>query len=228
MYQARTDEVHFEGAGDVQAWISRPVEPGRYPAIVLLHGRNGAGEGFRSVGVRFAEEGFVGLAVNYFTNGEPPNPEIVPTIGGALEFLKAQADVEPDQIALGGYCRGGTLTWMGLASYPGYAAGVLWHAGIPQEALSVQVPIIILHAASDASSPITGVYDLTQKLNEQGKQFQLKVYSGLGHAFAFPGAQFYERDATDDAFREAVFFLRRRYGLPLGSVAPLVPEPVPA
>src|SRR5689334_17667442 len=134
MYQAVSNEVQFEGNGQIQGWLSRPAEPGRYPAIVLLHGRNGPSDSFRDVGVRFAEEGVVALAVNYMTNGDPPNPEVLPTIGGALEFLQSRPEVDPEKIALSGYCRGGGLTYLGLARFSGFSAGVIWHGAIPPEA----------------------------------------------------------------------------------------------
>jgi carboxymethylenebutenolidase len=228
MYRTTTEEVRFQGNGEIQAWLSRPMEAGRYPALVMLHGRGGPSDSYRDVGVRFAEEGIVALAVNYMTNGDPPNPEVLPTIGGALEFLKARPEVASDKIALGGYCRGGGLTYMGLAQYNGFSLGVIWHGAIPPEAQSVNVPIIILHGASDPAVPIDRVYELMKQLNEQSKTFHLKVYAGTEHAFTLPGGGSYRADEADDAFREAVLFMRRNYGQPAGSVDPLVREPAPA
>jgi carboxymethylenebutenolidase len=228
MYQTSTEEVRFQGNGEIQAWLSRPNEPGVYPAIVMLHGRNGPNDSFRNVGVRFAEEGIVALAVNYMTNGDPANPEVLPTIGGALEFLKTQPFVAAEKIALSGYCRGGGLTYMGLPAYSGYSAGVIWHGAVGPEASTVNVPIIILHGVSDPAVPIERVFELTKQLNEQGKSFQLKAYAGCEHAFTLPGGGAYKAEAADDAFREAVLFLRRRYGIPSTAVGPLVPELSPA
>ena len=225
MYQAKTDEVRI---GGIQAWLSQPREDGQYPAIVLMHGRNGASDSYRDVGVRFAEEGIVALALNYMSEGDPPNPEVVPYIGEALAFLKTQAAVDSEKIALGGYCRGGGLTSMGLANFLAYTAGVVWHGAVNAEAQSINAPVIILHGASDPAVPIDRVYELMKLLNEQGKRFQLKVYAGCEHAFTLPGGGAYIAEAADDAFREAVLFLRKRYGLPAGGVDPLVREPVPA
>jgi dienelactone hydrolase len=228
MYQTATDEVHFQGNGEIQAWLSRPTEPGRYPGIVMLHGRNGVSDSFREVGVRFAEEGIASLAVNYMTHQDPPNPEIMPTIKGALDFLRSRPEIDAEKVALSGYCRGGGLTYMGLARFSGFSSGVVWHGAIPPDAQSVSVPIIILHGVSDPSVSIDKVFDLAKQLNAEGKTFQLKTYAGVEHAFTLPGGTAYQADAADDAFREAVLFLRRRYGLPAGAVGPLVRDPVPA
>jgi carboxymethylenebutenolidase len=233
MYQAATQEIKIQGAGQLQAWISRPTAPGRYPAIALLHGRNGPSDGFKDVAVRFAEEGIVGLALNYMTHEEDPSLEsMLSGIKGSLAYLQAQTDVNSECIAVGGYCKGGGLTYQGLGNFPGYSAGVVWHGGLSEQnvaaALRADAPMLILHGASDQAVSIDQVYELTKKLNDAGKQFELKVYWGCDHAFTLPGGGRYVPNAADDAFREAVLFLRRTYGLPVGEIGPLVREPVVA
>jgi dienelactone hydrolase len=196
----------------------------------LLHGRNGATESFREVAFRFAEEGIVGLALNYMTHTKEPSlKEMLRSIEGGLGFLASQASVNTQCIAVGGYCKGGGLTYQALAGFPSYSAGVIWHGGLSAEnveaALRVRAPMLILHGASDTPVPIDQVYDLTKQLNTAGKRFELKVYQGCDHAFTLPGGDRYVPEAADDAFREAVLFLRRIYGIPIGTVGPLVRTP---
>jgi len=228
MVQARIEEVRFPGGGgEIQAWIARPTETGRYPAIALLHGRNGPNDSFRDVAFRFAEEGIIGLALNYMTHTQDPSLEdMLRSTGDALSFLKSQAHVNTECIAVGGYCKGGGLTYQALANQQGYSAGVIWHGGLSDEnveaALRVQAPMLIIHGASDTPVPIDKVYDLTKQLNKQGKRFELKVYHSCDHAFTLPGGDRYVAEAADDAFREAVLFLRRSYGISVGTVGPLV------
>lgn len=241
MYDTTTREITFPGGGgEIQAWISRPRESGPYPAIVLLHGRNGVTDSFKGVGVRFAEEGIVGLAVNYFAQGnDPSNPDCLASIQAAQETLSALDYIAKDQIVLSGYCKGGGLTYLGLANCRGYAAGVIWHGGLfnadvseqrPEHpfdaAQRVEVPILIIHGASDTPVPVADVYRLTQRLNELGKRFELKVYYGTDHAFTLPGGANYVAEHADDAFREAVLFVRRTFGLPVGTIGALVRQPV--
>ena len=229
MAQAKIQEVRFPGGGgEIQSWIARPEQAGPFPAIALLHGRNGPNDSFRDVALRFAEEGIVGLALNYMTHTNDPSLEdMLSSVEGALGFLKSQSGVKAECIALGGYCKGGGLTYQSLANFEGYSAGVIWHGGLSggnvEAALRVQVPMLIVHGASDTPVPIDQVYDLTKQLNKQRKRFELKVYHGCDHAFTLPGGDRYIAEAADDAFREAVLFLRRNYGIPVGEVGPLVP-----
>jgi hypothetical protein len=79
----------------------------------------------------------------------------------------------------------------------------------------------------EGNGRIDEVFDLAKRLNSDGKAVQLKTYAGCEHAFTLPGGGPYQAEAADDAFREAVLFLRRRYGLRAGSVGPLVGDPGP-
>jgi dienelactone hydrolase len=106
MYQTTTREVRFAGGGgEQQAWISAPTEPGTYPAIIMFHGRNGVNDAYRDVGVRYAEEGIVGMAVNYFTQSDSPtNVESLQTAEAALQVLRQDPSVDPERIVMSGYC----------------------------------------------------------------------------------------------------------------------------
>jgi carboxymethylenebutenolidase len=241
MYETITDHVRFPGGGGEQeAWITRPAAPGQFPAIVMCHGRNGVTDPYLDVAVRFAEEGIVGIALNYFTiETDPSDPDEIATMAGILNVAQGLEYVRTDQIVLSGYCRGGGMTYLGLGNIEGFAAGVVWHGGLgggeitarhPEQqfdaALRIQVPIIILHGMSDPGVPIQRVFELAQRLNELGKQFELKAYWGTRHAFTLPGGGDYVPEHADDAFREAVLFIRRTFGLPVGTVNPLTRQPV--
>jgi carboxymethylenebutenolidase len=240
VYETATHEVRFQGGGgEQQAWISTPAVAGRFPGIIMFHGRNGVNDAFRAVGVRYAEEGIVAMAVNYFTQSDSPtNLESLETLTAALAGLVEEPSVDPDRIIMSGYCKGGGLTYLGLASVPGFAAGVVYHGGLyvqekspgfPESpadaAMRITVPILILHGMSDPAVKMESVFELVRALNEAGKRVDLKAYWGTRHAFTLPGGNDYVADHADDAFREAVLFIRRTFGIPAGAVGPLVPQP---
>jgi dienelactone hydrolase len=241
VYQTTTREVRFQGGGgEQQAWISVPNSSGRSPAIVMFHGRNGVTDPYKDVGVRYAEEGIVAMAVNYsFTQSSAPtNVESLETIRMALARLIQEPSVDSGRVVMSGYCKGGGLTYLGLAGVPGFAAGVVYHGGLyvqekspgfPESpaaaAMRVNAPMIILHGMSDPAVKIESVFELTRALNEAGKHVELKAYWGTRHAFTLPGGNDYVAEHADDAFREAVLFIRRSFGIPAGNVGPLVPQP---
>lgn len=239
MYQAIVENVTFPcEAGEVRAQLSRPSAGGRFPGLVRIPGRNSVSPKFNEVGTRFAEEGVVDLGVDWMiVPGENPGyAALMQIIKGAYAYMASREFVAPEQIVLSGYCMGGGLTYHGLGSNPGYNAGIIWHGGLrgregrSEEAFDaaqrIEVPLLIIHGVSDPIVRIADVFELAQKLNERGRRFELKVYSGTQHAFTIPGGPDYVAENADDAFRESVGFLRRTFGLPVGTVGPLVPEPV--
>lgn len=231
-----TAEVRFPGDGaQIQGWISRPREPGPYPAVVLLHGIGGPGEHYLKAAERYAGEGIVGVVFNWMAREQdPPDPVIVRDLGAAAEYLKNEAFIDGERLAIAGYCRGGTLALLALAELSAFSAGVIFH-GLPfyrdgttdrrpshpyDVADAIDAPLLLIHGASDTTAPIAEVYRFAQRLNELGKRFEFKVYSGTDHAFTLPGGGRggirYHPENAEDAFRESVLFLQRVYGVPAG------------
>ena len=238
MAQARPPRRFLlEQGGNIEAWISRPeIQVPRHPALVLLPGRNGPTNAFIAASYRFSEEGFVTLALNTLSNDPDPSDDAhLRMVEAAAAYLRGRADVAPDQIAVGGYCRGGELTILTLGTLTGFAAGISWHGRgwrpdvnerhpihAADRAHNITAPLLIIHGASDTTVPVQGIYRLTDVLNGLGKVFELKVYAGAEHAFTLAGTGHYKEREAGDAFREGVLFLRRTFGQPLGTVGPFV------
>lgn len=232
-------EVRFPGEGaQIQGWISRPKGTGPYPAVLLLHGIGGPGEHYLKAAERYAGEGIVGVVFNWMAREQdPPDPVIVRDLEAAAEYLKNEAFIDAERVAVAGYCRGGTLATLALAQLSAFSAGVIFHGLLfyrdgttdrrpthPYDlADAIDAPLLLIHGASDTTAPIAEVYRFAQRLNELGKRFELKVYSGTEHAFTMPGGgrggTRYHPENAEDAFRESVLFLRRVYGLAVGEVA---------
>ena len=222
-----TTEVMLPGDGrEMQAWISRPDVPGRFPALVMLHPSFAPpNDDFRNAAVRIAREGFVAVAYNWMTYEKDPSDQTLETV---LEVcareLATLPYVEPEQLAIGGFCGGGVHALLTLARLSSYTAGVLFHGGAFRRTLTpehpvhpfdlasdIDAPVLMLHGAADSISPIDKIYQFATRMNELGKEFELKVYSGTDHAFVMPGSERYRERASEDAYREAVSFLKRTY-----------------
>lgn len=222
-----TTEVMVPGdAGGMQAWISRPKGRGRFPALVMLHPSfSPPNQDFKDAAVRLAGEGLVAVAYNWMTHGSDPSDDALETsLEECARYLAAQPYVEPEQLAIAGFCGGGTHALLTLARLSNFTAGVIFHGGAFRRELTpehpvhpfdlasdVDAPLLMLHGASDHISPVDKIYEYATRMNELGKEFELKVYSGTDHAFVMPGSPYYRREQSEDAYREAVSFLRRTY-----------------
>jgi carboxymethylenebutenolidase len=140
------EETRFEGAGGYQlpAYVARPEGRGRRPAIIVVNEIFGIHDYIKDVCRRFAREGYVAVAPDYFDRAGDPAPltdfnairEIVATATyeqvmgdteGALAWLDRQRYVQDSAIGVTGFCWGGAVTWMTAARFSAIKAGVAWY-----------------------------------------------------------------------------------------------------
>lgn len=140
------EDVHFTGAGgyDLPAYVARPVGSQARAAVIVVNEVFGIHDYITDVCRRFAREGFVAIAPDYFDRAGDPAPltdfnairEIVATATyeqvmgdteGALRWLGAQSFVKRESIGITGFCWGGSVVWMAAARFPQVKAGVAWY-----------------------------------------------------------------------------------------------------
>jgi carboxymethylenebutenolidase len=248
-----TFEATFDSqAGPIGGFIARPAAPGRYPAIILLSGIGGMLPQYRVIAEQFAEEGIVAVGLEcMMSEKDPADGVVLQDIDACVAYLKAQDYVDPERLCLSGYCRGGTLALLGLGQRDHFNAGVIFHGDpfyerdkphpfdmglekrpVEPDALAdnLTMPLLWLPGADAQVVPVGQVYRFLGHLNDLRKQFELKLYAGTGHAFTLYGeaqGRWWHEQHALDAFREAVLFLRRVNGLPVGGVEPRVPGAAP-
>ncbi len=105
------------------------AKPGRNPAILLLGGSEGGlGRDVRDLALLLQTEGYSTLHLAYHNApGHPARLANVPleTFYRGLDWLKRQADVDPDRMAIVGYSKGAEAGLLVATRYPGLRAVVL-------------------------------------------------------------------------------------------------------
>ena len=103
------------GKRDLHLDLFRPDKPGKYPALLLIHG-GGWRSGNKSMQVPLAQQiasrGYVTASVEYRLSAEALYPAAVYDIKAAIRFLRANAkryQINPDKIAISGSSAGGQL-----------------------------------------------------------------------------------------------------------------------
>lgn len=106
------------GKRELHLDLFHPVKPGKYPALILVHG-GGWRAGDKSMEVPMAQmiasRGFVAVAVEYQLSLEARYPAAVHNIKAAIRWLRANAEkynIDPDRIAISGTSAGGQLAML--------------------------------------------------------------------------------------------------------------------
>lgn len=176
-----TEDVHITGAENysLPAYVARPAARGRKGAIVVVNEIFGIHDYIKDVCRRFAREGYVAIAPDYFDRAGDTAPmtemaQIMPVVAtardpqvmadteGALAWLAAQRFVNDDAIGITGFCWGGTVVWMAAARFPQLKAGVAWYgrvAGVA-ETHSLYDPARKwpVDLAAEMKAPVLGLY----------------------------------------------------------------------
>jgi len=200
---------------DVVVDVIAPRGPGRFPAVVVLHGHGGLGDGRRSgmhsLARRLAGSGYVALVPHYFGSHKPDRKNGQKnarsfafwerTVSDTVGFASRRADVDPRRIGLLGASLG---SWVALsvgARDRRVSAVVEHYGGFPEwEELNParMPPVLILHGDADRDVPVRQAYNLEQILVGAGVAYEMHVYEGAGHGFR--GADY------DDAIKRTVDF----------------------
>lgn len=147
------EDVHVTGAGGyiLPAYVARPSGNARRPAVIVVNEIFGIHDYIKDVCRRFAREGYVAIAPDYFDRAGDPAPmtdfqailaivgtanheQVMADTQGTIDWLKAQRFVRGDGIGVTGFCWGGTVVWMASARFPDIKAGVAWYGRVVRPA----------------------------------------------------------------------------------------------
>lgn len=179
MYEGMLAEtVMLPGANDeyINAYFARPLGPGPFPGVVVIHHMPGWDEWYREATRKYAHHGFAALSPNlYFRAGHStpedvaakvraaggvPDEQAVGDIAGALHYLLAQPNVS-GKVGAFGTCSGGRHAYLAACRVPGFSAVVDCWGGrvvMPPESLNANFPAAPIDYTRDLPCPILGLF----------------------------------------------------------------------
>jgi carboxymethylenebutenolidase len=221
--------------GGMPAFLAQPASDGPFPAVILMHERYGLVEHTRDLAKRCAEEGFVGLAPNFFyrhpdmaalnrgaSRYELKDPEAVALIATAIVALK-QTKADRSKVAVAGYCQTGRHPIVFAAEMP-VSAVVVWYGAAAKrewvvnerqpkalEDLIARLPCPLFGAfgAADHIISLDDVRRFRGALEDKGKSFDIHVYYDAPHGWLndhMPGR--YRKAQAEAGWRAQQAFLR--------------------
>jgi carboxymethylenebutenolidase len=165
------------GGGDViNAYVARPTGGGPYPGVVLIHHAPGWDEWYREFARRFAANGFIAIAPNYYfryghgtpddvtakvrADGGISDDSVVADSVAAMQWIKSQPDSN-GKVGITGTCSGGRHTVVVVSRAQGFdAAADLWGGRVVQapEQLTAKQPVAPIDMTKDLSAPLLGLF----------------------------------------------------------------------
>ncbi len=179
MYEGMLAEtVALPGAhGDtINAYFARPLGPGPYPGMVLIHHMPGWDEWYREVTRKFAHHGYAALSPNlYYRDGHGtpedvaakvrgsggvPDDQVVGDVEGAMRALQSLPYLN-GKVGVFGTCSGGRHAYLAACRVKGFDAVVDCWGGrvvMAQSELTPKQPVAPIDYTQDLSCPLLGLF----------------------------------------------------------------------
>lgn len=208
---------------------------GQRPGVLVVHEWKGLGDYARHRAQQLAQLGYVAFAADMYGKGiYAKDHEEAAKLSGvyrsdrqlmrhraaaALDVLKRQPQVDPQEIAAIGYCFGG-MSVLELARSGADLRGVVtFHGGLdtphPEDAKNIKGRLLILHGAADTFVTQDQVKAFEQEMKTTGVDYRLIQYPKAVHSFTVKEAgddpaqgMAYNAEADRSSWEEMKDFLR--------------------
>jgi carboxymethylenebutenolidase len=126
-----------------------------------------------------------------------------------FNYLRQEYDLK--KIAVMGFCFGGTYSYSLAVNEPTLAAALPFYGHAPEkeeELAKISCPIVAFYGENDTAL-VQDLPRLQISMKKLNKDFRFKMYPNTGHAFMNDtNPTTYNKEAADDAWREALQFLK--------------------
>lgn len=173
---AETVTIRGHKDDEILAYLARPLGPGPFPGIVLIHHAPGWDEWYRETTRRFAHHGYSAISPNLYQRegtGSPedvaakvraaggvPDDQAVGDVAGAMRYLRSQP-YSNGKIAVFGTCSGGRHTFLVACCTKGVDAAIDCWGGrvvMSREELNPKQPVAPIDYTKDLSCPLLGLF----------------------------------------------------------------------
>jgi carboxymethylenebutenolidase len=221
----KTETVSYKSGDDtVSAYLALPSGGGKHPAIVVIHEWWGLNDWVKEQAQKFAEQGYVALAVDLYRGKVATTPDDahilmrglpddrgMRDLEAAFAYLSSRHDVNAAKIGSIGWCMGGSWSIKFAVDQPKLAACVVNYGWLPSDPAliaKIKAPVLGNFGAEDQGIPPKDVKAFESAMKASGKIADIKIYDGAGHAFENPNnKQGYRPEAAADAMqRSSAFF----------------------
>ncbi|MFS2017214.1 dienelactone hydrolase family protein [Massilia sp. CT11-108] len=226
------------GGQEVPVYVARPAGRDKLPVMIVVSEIFGLHEHIADVARRFAKQGYLALAPDFFIRqGDPSTlPDMATILAKIIRKVtdaQVMGDIDAcvawagenggdiDRLGVNGFCWGGRITWLYAAHNPRVTAAVAWYGKLVADpnppgqpahpihvASTLTVPVLGLYGAKDTGIPVATVERMTAALGEGTSDSAIVVYPDAGHAFYADYRPSYNAKDARDGFARALAWFR--------------------
>jgi carboxymethylenebutenolidase len=228
------------GTEDLDAYLARPNQKGRFPIVVVIAGNPPYEEYVRNLTAMLAQIGFVGIAPNIYslqkdaTNlqesrkllaEKTTDAKIFRDIHSSITYAKSEGFGRANRVAVTGFCFGGRCALMFAATYPKEVRAVVpFYGNLKTPAFAgrkvdpvdvstrITVPVQGHYAEQDPEIPLPQLKAFETALKTNNSDDQIFIYSGAAHGFFSYIHPTYNAEAARLAWQRTVAFLKKNLG----------------
>jgi carboxymethylenebutenolidase len=217
------DRADLTGGG----FLALPVGGGQRPGVVVIHEAYGLNDNIKGISRRFAEEGYVALGVDLFSDrnraicmaqymggmllGSVNRPGIN-DLKAALTFLARMPEVDPKRMGAIGFCMGGgfAIAWACTDSRLKAIAPFYASNPRPLDVAARLCPVVGSYPARDFTARAGRALD--KALEQHGITRDIKIYPDARHSFFNERGNTYDRSAAEDSWSRVIKFFGEQLG----------------
>jgi carboxymethylenebutenolidase len=213
MYEGMLAEtITFPGFGGdmINAYLARPLGPGPFPGMIVIHHMPGWDEWYRETTRKFAHHGFIALSPNlYFREGHGTPEDIAAKAraSGGVSDEQVLGDIEGTmrtlrslpylngKVGVFGTCSGGRHAYLAACRVKGFDAVIDCWGGrvvMAKEDLTPKQPVAPLEYTKDLPCPVLGLFgeeDRSPTLEEVAlHEAELNKYGKTYEFYRYPDA----------------------------------------
>jgi carboxymethylenebutenolidase len=151
-----------------------------------------------------------------------PDAELLADLDATMKWAKSQGG-NTRRLGILGFCRGGRTVWEYAAHSKELKAGVafygslvdppaqkaVWPKSPTDLAADIKAPVLGLYGEADQGIPVTQVEAMKEALAKAKKKTEFKLYPGAPHGFHADYRPSYRKEAAEDAWNQAIAFLKK-------------------
>jgi carboxymethylenebutenolidase len=173
---AETVTIEGDGGDEIPAYFARPLGPGPYPGVVVIHHMPGYDASTKEITRTFATQGNLALCPNlhhrYAPGADPaaaamatreaggvPDAQCIGDVGGAMKYLQA-LPYASGKLGVIGYCSGGRQAYVVACNLP-FDAAVDCYGGrvvAKPDELTDHQPVAPIDMTPDLTCPLLGLF----------------------------------------------------------------------